>query len=121
MSSKALRGRDVWQDVSGAKAAVAELDFYSVFVEGFRGTQFRIRSKPSEFANIYLDVQLSPAELAAIYTPPVAISRHGLRPDYAIDNTATGKTLYVEVKRQDGWVEGGQRSDGRGNAHERSC
>ena len=31
------------------------------------------------------------------------------------------KTLYVEVKRQDGWVEGGKRSDGRGNAHERSC
>jgi len=33
----------------------------------------------------------------------------------------TRKTLYVEVKRQDGWVEGGNRSDGRGNAHERSC
>lgn len=28
--------------------------------------------------------------------------------------------IYVEVKRQDGWVEGGKRSDGRGNAHERS-
>ena len=41
--------------------------------------------------------------------------------DYAIDNTATGKTIYIEVKRQDGWVEGGKRADGRGNAHERSC
>lgn len=42
-------------------------------------------------------------------------------PDYAIDNMTTGKTIYIEVKRQDGWVEGGERKDGRGNAHERSC
>ena len=27
----------------------------------------------------------------------------------------------MEVKRQDGWVEGKSRSAGRGNAHERSC
>lgn len=27
----------------------------------------------------------------------------------------------MEVKRQDGWVEGKKRSAGRGNAHERSC
>ena len=27
----------------------------------------------------------------------------------------------IESKRQDGWVEGGARKDGRGNAHERSC
>jgi hypothetical protein len=31
------------------------------------------------------------------------------------------KTIYVEVKRQDGWVKGKPRSAGRGNAHERSC
>jgi len=29
--------------------------------------------------------------------------------------------MYVEVKRQDGWVEGKEASAGRGNAHERSC
>jgi hypothetical protein len=33
----------------------------------------------------------------------------------------TEKTLYVEVKRQDGWVENKKQSAGRGNVHERSC
>ncbi len=120
MGSKELRGRKNWQDAGGAKAAAAELDFYSVFVEEFRGTDFRIRAKPKEFAHIYVDVKLSVSEVAAIYTPDKPIKQHGLSPDYAIDNTQTKKSLYVEVKRQDGWVEGGKRSDGRGNAHERS-
>ncbi|MBU1298981.1 MAG: MunI family type II restriction endonuclease, partial [Bacteroidetes bacterium] len=46
---------------------------------------------------------------------------HGVVPDFAIDNLKTKKTLYVEVKRQDGWVEEKPRKAGRGNAHERSC
>ena len=29
--------------------------------------------------------------------------------------------MYVEVKRQDGWVENKEPKTGRGNAHERSC
>jgi len=41
--------------------------------------------------------------------------KHGIVPDYAIDNIKTKKTLYIEVKRQDGWVEGKSRSAGRGN------
>jgi len=49
------------------------------------------------------------------------IQKHGVSPDFAIDNKETGKTIYVEVKRQDGWVEGKKRSAGRGNAHERLC
>jgi type II restriction enzyme MunI len=60
--------------------------------------------------------------LAAIYTPPAGrYGRHGIIPDFAIDNLKTKKPLYVEVKRQDGWVEGKEKSAGRGNAHERSC
>ncbi len=121
MGSKALRGRDIWQDAGGAKATVAEYEFYSVFTEAFKGTKLRIRSKPKEFKNIYVNIELSPEVLAEIYNPAGGIKRHGLSPDYAIDNTETKKTIYVEVKRQDGWVEGGKRSDGRGNAHERSC
>ena len=121
MGSKELRGREVWQDTSGLKASVAELDFYSVFNDQFRNTQFRIRPKPNEFRDIYVDVKLSERELAAIYTPATAITRHSLTPDYAIDNIEAKKSLYVEVKRQDGWIEGGKRADGRGNAHERSC
>ena len=68
-----------------------------------------------------MDVRLSEQELSEIYNPEEVITRHGVNPDYAITNKETNKTIYVEVKRQDGWVEGGTRADGRGNAHERSC
>jgi len=40
---------------------------------------------------------------------------------FELYNLDTNKTIYIESKRQDGWVEGGKRSDGRGNVHERSC
>jgi hypothetical protein len=121
MGRRELRGRAVWQDQSGAKSTVAEKDFHGVFATAFQKTSFRIRSKPKEFSNIYTKVVLAPSVSAEIYNPKGGIKRHGIRPDYAIDNVDTKKTLYVEVKRQDGWVEGGKRSDGRGNAHERSC
>lgn len=122
MGSSELRGRATWQDYSGANAAIAEKDFFGVFQKAFKDTSFEIRSKPNEFNNIYKTVGLSDQVISEIYNPPAGkIKRHGISPDYAIDNTDSGKTIYVEVKRQDGWVEGGVRSDGRGNAHERSC
>ena len=121
MGSKHLRKRDTWQDYSGLNAGVAEQSFYDVFRREFRGTDFSVRSKPKEFKAIYVDVELSEQVLAEIYTPDDPVKKHGITPDYAIDNMKTGKTLYVEVKRQDGWVEGKPRSAGRGNAHERSC
>lgn len=120
MGSEQLRTRKIWQDYSGLNAAAAEHGFFKVMEKAFEGTSFRIRSKPQEFNNIYRDVELKPEVLAEIHNPPGGINKHGISPDYAIDNTETNKTLYVEVKRQDGWVEGGKRSDGRGNAHERS-
>jgi hypothetical protein len=121
MGTKALRGRAVWQDISGGKAGVAEKNFYDVFVQEFKGTDFAIRPKPQEFRDIYVKVKLSTGELAEIHIPKIEVVKHGIRPDYALSNTKTKKTLYVEVKRQDGWVEGKLRSAGRGNAHERSC
>jgi hypothetical protein len=121
MGRAGLQGRAIWQDRSGAKATVAEKNFHAVFERAFQGTTFRIRPKPKEFNNIYATVNLSPAVLSEIHNPKEAINRHGISPDYAIDNLATEKTIYVEVKRQDGWIENGKRSDGRGNAHERSC
>lgn len=45
----------------------------------------------------------------------------GVLPDFSITNTKTGKILFGEIKRQDGWIEGGKPSDGRGNVHERMC
>lgn len=121
MGSDANRLRKKWQDYSGLNAGQAEKDFYSTLQALFVDTEFEIRDKPKEFRNIYVDFPLSEQELEEIYTPDCAITRHGVKPDYAIDNTETNKTIYIEVKRQDGWVEGGKRSDGRGNAHERSC
>src|SRR3989344_377057 len=121
MGSKDLRKREIWQDASGLKAGIAERNFFEVFVEEFQDSDFEVRPNPKEFNNVYFDVKLSKDVLDAIYTPDLKKWRHGLVPDYAIDNKKTGKTLYVEVKRQDGWVEGKPRSAGRGNAHERSC
>jgi hypothetical protein len=121
MGSDANRLRKKWQDYSGHNAEKAERDFYTTLKTLFKDTEYAIRSKPKEFSNIYVDVPLNTQTLNEIHTPNEPILRHGVKPDYAIDNTETNKTLYVEVKRQDGWVEGGARSDGRGNAHERSC
>ena len=121
MGSKDLRKRKIWQDYSGENALQAEKDFYSTFQNHFLGSDYDIRSKPKEFSDVYVHFPLDEEVLSAIYQPKDQIKKHGISPDYAIDNLLTGKKLYVEVKRQDGWVEGGQRKDGRGNAHERSC
>lgn len=121
MGTNELRGRAIWQDYSGEQAGVAEASFHKVFSDLFNGSDFRIRPKPREFREIYVSVELKPEILAEIYNPGIDIHTHGITPDYAIDNLKTKKTLYVEVKRQDGWVEGKPRSAGRGNAHERSC
>ena len=119
MATDDLRDRDIWQDLSGANAGIAEKKFYDIFLKEFQDTDYRVRSKPREFKDIYSKVQLSEEMLALIYNPDETWV-HGLIPDFAIDNVKTNKTLYVEVKRQDGWVEGKLRKAGRGNAHERS-
>lgn len=121
MGTNELRKRKIWQDSSGERAGIAEKNFYQVFLQYFKDSDFRIRRGPKEFNNIYFDVNLDKDVLSEIYTPDIKKWRHGVVPDYAIDNIKTKKTLYVEVKRQDGWVEGKPRSAGRGNAHERSC
>lgn len=107
------------QDTSGGNAGIAEKKFYEIMLQEFEGSDFRIRSKPREFKDIYSKIKLSKKVLADIYSPDETWI-HGVIPDFAIDNIKTKKTLYVEVKRQDGWVEGKPRKAGRGNAHERS-
>jgi hypothetical protein len=120
MGTKELRKRKKWQDKSGKKAGIAEKNFYNIFLKEFKGTNFKIRPKPKEFKDIYSQIKLSGVILKKIYNPDETW-KHGIIPDYAIDNIKTKKTLYVEVKSQDGWVEGKPRSAGRGNVHERSC
>ena len=120
MGSDANRLRKKWQDYSGKNATKAENNIYDIFVELFKDTEYMVTKHPKDFENIYLDVKLDDKELQEIYTPDTKITKHGIAPDLSITNTQTGKTIYIEVKRQDGWVEGGERRDGRGNAHERS-
>ena len=121
MGSEDNRFRRKWQDYSGHNAAKAEFSFYEVFQHLFEGTEYEIVAHPKDFKNLYLNVQLTEQELAEIYTPNAPVRRHSLVPDGAIRNKETGKTIYVEVKRQDGWVEGKKRNAGRGNVHERLC
>ncbi len=121
MGSSANRLRKKWQDYSGKNAGKAEKDFYETFCAIFDGTEYEISRHPKDFNNVYVDVKLSNAEQKAIYVPDKPVTRHGVIPDYSISNRETNKTIYIEVKRQDGWVEGKLRSAGRGNAHERSC
>ena len=121
MGSSENRLRKKWQDYGGYLATEAEHSVFTIFELLFRDTEYEIIKQPREFSNVYVDVQLSQDEIAEIYTPPCSILHHGIRPDGAIRNINTGKTIYLEIKRQDGWVEGKPRKAGRGNAHERLC
>ncbi len=103
MAKKDLQGRDNWQTESGpsGKAGVAEKNLIAVFREAFMGTEYIISDHPTDLKHLYEKVELSP--------------------DFSIKNIKTGKILFGEIKRQDGWVEGKEPSAGRGNAHERMC
>lgn len=113
--------RRKWQDYSGRNAANAEHSFVEVFEMLFDQTEYEIVSQPTDFKKLYVGIPLSDAELSEIYNPDKGVLYHGVQPDCLIRNTQTGKSIIVELKRQDGWVEGKKRSDGRGNAHERLC
>jgi len=121
MGSTHNKTRKLWQPENGAAAGQAEDNFITVFEKYFEGTKYRVRKSPKEFGKIYIDIPLTETVLSEIYTPDVEIKTHGIRPDFAIDNLETKKTIYGDSKRQDGWVEGKTSRSGRGNAHERMC
>lgn len=120
MGTHALRKRKNWQTISGGKALDQEKLFKNAFLREFKkSNEFILRRNPQEFEHIYEKVKLSKQVEDAIYSPGRTWT-HGISIDFAIENKKTKKTLYIEVKRQDGWVEGKPSSAGRGNAHERS-
>lgn len=129
MGKNALRERENWQTESGpgGLAGIAEKDLYKVFKEAFKGTKYVFHEHPTQLKHLYENVPLSSETLSQIYCPDEqtmqAARRRGwgVSPDFSITNTRTGKTLFGEIKRQDGWVEGKKPNDGRGNAHERMC
>ena len=120
MGSSELKLRQNWQSLSGLKSAAAEQDFFSTMDLLFEDTEYIITSRPNEFARIYENWPLSDVDSKAIYNPDREY-RHGFHPDYSITNSVSKKKIFVEIKRQDGWVEGLPRNAGRGNAHERLC
>ncbi len=120
MSSSHLRLRENWQTFSGNLASVAEQNFADVFNKLLADTDYVLNTSPRDFANIYYDYPLLDRDEEQIYDPQIEY-RHGFVPDFSITNTTTDKHIYIELKRQDGWVEGKPRSAGRGNAHERCC
>ena len=129
MARQQLQGRDNWQTESGpgGLAGIAEQNLYEVFRNAFMGTEYVISDHPTDLKHLYEDVQLSEDTLSQIFNPDEVAMRNaksrgwGVSPDFSITNTRTGKILFGEIKRQDGWVEGKEPSAGRGNAHERMC
>lgn len=129
MASNELRKRANWQTESGpgGLAGIAEQDLYKAFDYAFEGTVYEITDHPTDLKHLYEYVKLLDETLSQIYCPDEATMKNaqkrgwGVSPDFAIRNKETGKTIFGEVKRQDGWVEGKDPSAGRGNAHERMC
>jgi hypothetical protein len=123
MGKKELSGRLNWENISGKKAEGAEQNLYDVFNKAFEGTIYKLHEKPKHFKNLYAGVELDNETLGEIFNPGIDLNSTswGILPDFAIENTKTGKFLFGEIKRQDGWVEGKDPSAGRGNAHERLC
>lgn len=123
MGRKALSGRTNWETVSEKKALGAEQNLYEIFNEVFKDSKYVLHKKPKHLKRLYASVVLDNEVLNEIFNPKIDLENTfwGVEPDFAIENTETGKILFGEIKRQDGWVEGKKPSAGRGNAHERLC
>ncbi len=132
MATNELRLRANWQRAGGAKALKAEELFRDGLSSALNGAYpglFRVDKHPKDFADIYSTYPLPPDVLTKIYNVDVAERkpdgkpryRWGITMDFAIRNLSNGKTLFGEIKRQDGWTEHTDMRSGRGNAHERSC
>ncbi|MDR2697630.1 MAG: MunI family type II restriction endonuclease [Holophagales bacterium] len=129
MAKSELRNRANWQTISGFRALKTEKKFRSSLQEALNSAfpdQFKVE-KAKDFKDIYSTYILPDDVLEKIYNVDVVDSSGnpkyswGIDMDFAIRNTKNKKTLFGEIKRQDGWVETTSSTAGRGNAHERSC
>ena len=89
--------RENWQADAGLRGRGSEVDFANVVngicaADGFQ--HYTPYPKPKHLRNLY-----GPQK------------QWGVEPDFAIENTATGRIIFVEIKRQ----------HAAGNAHERAC
>lgn len=118
-----LKKRKNWQTHGQELADKAEQNLYEAFDEEFKGTNYRLLKKPNHLRKLYNRIYLNESVREEIFNPNIDLDsvQWGVAPDFAIENLKTGKILFGEIKRQDGWVEGKEPSAGRGNAHERMC
>lgn len=132
MASSELRNRANWQTISGSLALKTEEKFKLALQEALDSVypnQFEVERHPNDFGDIYSTYALPGDVLEKIYNIDFSETKRNGKPkyawgismDFAVRNLKSGKTLYGEIKRQDGWVETTDMAAGRGNAHERSC
>lgn len=96
MGSESLAERGKWQDKASLQGQGGEKILDAVLNGLLDGTEF--------------ETTKSPSDLNSIYGSRESRRPHGIRPDYKIKNKATGKSIYIEMKRQ----------KPEGNAHERA-
>ena len=87
--------RENWQADANKRGAKSEYTFHEVMQEIFDAEEskcYKIEEKPYDLRQIYG-------------------TRRGIVPDFVIRNECTGRSVYIEIKRQ----------HARGNAHERAC
>ena len=129
MAGNALRKRENWQTESGprGRSGSAEKNLISALRANLDLSIYEINDHPTDLKHLYEHVVLSDKTRSEIINPSEAAMKNaqkrgwGVSPDFSIRNKKTGKILFGEIKRQDGWVEGKDPSAGRGNAHERMC
>ena len=132
MATQELRKRANWQTISGAKALKAEECFQASLQTALDSVYpglFCVERHPNDFKDIYSTYALPEDVSDKIYNVDVSEKKANGKPkyqwgismDFAIRNLKNGKTLFGEIKRQDGWVETTDMAAGRGNAHERCC
>jgi hypothetical protein len=132
MASSELRKRANWQTISGLRALKIEDKFrksLQIALDSVYPKQFIIEKSPKDFKGIYSAYAMPEEVLSKIHNVDLTARYKngnfryswGLDMDFAIRNISNNKTLFGEIKRQDGWIETTNYQAGRGNVHERSC
>lgn len=129
MAGNALRKRNNWQNESGPSglAGHAEKNLITALNENLDLAIYEVNDHPTNLKHLYEHIVLPEKTLSEIFNPSDTAMRNaqrrgwGVTPDFSIRNKKSGKILFGEIKRQDGWVEGKKPNAGRGNAHERMC
>lgn len=101
MGRKSLSERDNWQGKSAARGHGAEDVFHTIMKMHLEHTDFLTVHKPKDLKGIYGERKDKRGR----------VSPHGIHPEYAITSKTSGRSIYVEIKRQ----------RAQGNAHERAC